>query len=132
MAADDLSWLVAGLEPDGKGAPVLLRQYLRLGGRVLGFNIDPAFANSLDCLILVDLRKTDPQVLRKYISESAGARFQRRHAAVKLLCHGRIEHCAPARDSGRQRVTLLEHFAGPKPHPGPPAIVVAECAQRTT
>ena len=60
---DDLSGLVAGLEPDGKGAPVLLRQYLRLGGRVLGFNIDPGFANSLDCLILVDLRKTDRRLL---------------------------------------------------------------------
>jgi putative hemolysin len=76
---DELSSLIAGLEPDGKGAPVLLRQYLRLGGRVLGFNIDPDFANSLDCLILVDLRKTEPRVLRKYMSESAWARFQQKH-----------------------------------------------------
>ena len=70
--------MIAGLEPDGKGAPVLLRQYLRLGGRVLGFNIDPEFANSLDCLILVDLRKTEPRVLRKYMSESAWATFQQK------------------------------------------------------
>jgi putative hemolysin len=76
---DELSRLIAGVEPDGKGAPVLLRQYLRLGGRVLGFNIDPEFANSLDCLILVDLRKTEPRVLRKYMSESAWAQFQRKH-----------------------------------------------------
>ena len=76
---DQLSSLVAGLEPDGKGAPVLLRQYLRLGGRVLGFSIDPEFGNALDCLILVDLRKTEPRVLRKYMSESAWARFQRKH-----------------------------------------------------
>ena len=76
---EQLSALVAGLEPDGKGAPVLLRQYLRLGGRVLGFNIDPEFGNALDCLILVDLRKTEPRVLRKYMSESAWARFQQKH-----------------------------------------------------
>lgn len=76
---DDLSGLVAGLEPDGKGAPVLLRQYLRLGGRVLGFNIDAGFANALDCLILVDLRKTDPRLLRKYMSAPAWARFQHKH-----------------------------------------------------
>jgi putative hemolysin len=76
---EQLSALVAGLEPDGKGAPVLLRQYLRLGGRVLGFNIDPEFGNALDCLILVDLRKTEPRVLRKYMSESGWARFQQRH-----------------------------------------------------
>lgn len=78
---DDLSSLVAGLEPDGKGAPVLLRQYLRLGGRVLGFNIDADFANSVDCLMLVDLRKTDPKVLRRYMSDSAWARFQQNHRA---------------------------------------------------
>jgi hypothetical protein len=76
---DELSSLVSGLEPDGKGAPVLLRQYLRLGGRVLGFNIDPEFANSLDCLILIDLRKTEPRVLRKYMSQSAWMHFQQRH-----------------------------------------------------
>jgi putative hemolysin len=76
---EQLSAAVAGLEPDGKGAPVLLRQYLRLGGRVLGFNIDPDFGNALDCLILVDLRKTEPRVLRKYMSESAWARFQQKH-----------------------------------------------------
>ena len=81
---DQLSRLIAGLEPDGKGAPVLLRQYLRLGGRVLGFNIDPGFADSLDCLILVDLRKTEPRVLRKYMSESAWARFQRKHRTRSL------------------------------------------------
>ena len=76
---EQLSAAVAGLEPDGKGAPVLLRQYLRLGGRVLGFNIDPDFGNALDCLILVDLRKTEPRVLRKYMSDSAWARFQQKH-----------------------------------------------------
>ncbi|MDE2451228.1 MAG: GNAT family N-acetyltransferase, partial [Gammaproteobacteria bacterium] len=84
---DQLSSLVAGLEPDGKGAPVLLRQYLRLGGRVLGFSIDPEFGNALDCLILVDLRKTEPKVLRKYMSESAWARFQRKHR-VRGARHG--------------------------------------------
>ena len=76
---DELSSLVAGLEPDGKGAPVLLRQYLRLGGRVLGFNIDEDFAGALDCLMLVDLRKTEPRVLRRYMSEPAWTRFQRKH-----------------------------------------------------
>ncbi|MGH8327120.1 MAG: hypothetical protein ACRET2_10195 [Steroidobacteraceae bacterium] len=60
---------------------MLLRQYLRLGGRVLGFNIDADFANSLDCLILVDLRETDPKVLRRYMSASAWARFRQRHRA---------------------------------------------------
>jgi putative hemolysin len=76
-----LSSLVAGLEPDGKSVPVLLRHYLRLGGRMLGFSIDPAFGNALDCLVMVDLRKTDPAVLRRYMSEIAWQRFARRHDA---------------------------------------------------
>jgi hypothetical protein len=48
---------------------------------VLGFNIDASFANSLDCLVLVDLRKTDPRLLRKYMSRSAWASFQQKHRA---------------------------------------------------
>ena len=36
---------------------------------MLGFNIDTGFASSLDCLILIDLRKTEPRLLRKYMSE---------------------------------------------------------------
>ena len=72
---DTLSALLAGLEPDGKGTPVLLRQYLKLGGRVLGFNIDPDFGNTLDCLVLVDLRRTEPRVLEKYMSAQAWERF---------------------------------------------------------
>ncbi len=75
-----LSALVAGLEPDGKGTPVLLRQYLKLGGRVLGFNIDPEFGNALDCLILVNLRKTESRVLQKYMSASAWQSFSQTHA----------------------------------------------------
>ena len=78
---DTLSELLAGLEPDGKGTPVLLRQYLKLGGRVLGFNIDPEFGNSLDCLVLVDLRRTEPRVLQKYMSQAAWQSFSGKHQA---------------------------------------------------
>jgi hypothetical protein len=78
-----LSALVAGLEPDGKGTPVLLRQYLKLGGRMLGFNIDPEFGNALDCLVLVDLRKTDPRVLQKYMSGPAWERFSEAHRRLR-------------------------------------------------
>jgi hypothetical protein len=36
----ELSELVADLEPDKKGVPVLLRQYLNMGGKILAFNLD--------------------------------------------------------------------------------------------
>jgi hypothetical protein len=83
-----LSTIVADLEPDGKGAPVLLRQYLKLGGRMLGFNIDPDFSNSLDCLVLVDLRKTNPRVLRKYMSDAAWDRFSSTHRRIRAATAG--------------------------------------------
>jgi putative hemolysin len=66
---DALSSLVSELESDGKGIPVLLRQYLRLGGQVLAFNVDPQFANTLDGLIVLDLRETDPRTLAKYLGK---------------------------------------------------------------
>jgi putative hemolysin len=74
-----LSALVSDVEPDGKGVPILLRQYLKLGGRLLGFNVDPAFSNSIDCLIMVDLLQTDARVLNKYMG--------REHAEVFLAFH---------------------------------------------
>lgn len=71
---DALAALVEDIEPDRKSVPVLLRQYLKLGGRMLAFNVDAAFNNSIDCLLMVDLRQTDPRVLRKYLPEHAVAR----------------------------------------------------------
>jgi putative hemolysin len=78
-----LSALLGRIESDGKGAPVLLRQYLRLGGRILGFNIDPDFGHTLDCLVLVDLRRTDPAALRKYMTAAAWERFAARHPRLR-------------------------------------------------
>lgn len=67
-------------EGRARTVPVLLRQYLKLGGRVVGFNVDPAFGNCLDCLTIVDLRRTPDEVLGKYMTPESLARF-RAHAA---------------------------------------------------
>lgn len=60
-----------------RSVPVLLRQYLKLGGKVIGFNVDPTFGNCLDCLTVVDLKHTPDQVLAKYMSPPSLARFRR-------------------------------------------------------
>lgn len=76
--AEQLSELVASIEPDGKGLPVLLRQYLRLGGRLLAFSVDPEFSGVLDGLILVDLLRTEQDLLERYLTpEGARAYLQR-------------------------------------------------------
>lgn len=65
--ADDISALVSEIEEDNKGMPVLLRHYLRLNARILSFNVDPAFGYCIDGLIIVDLRTTDPKILRRFM-----------------------------------------------------------------
>jgi putative hemolysin len=77
---DELSARVAQIEPDGKGVPVLLRHYLRLGGRLLGFSVDREFANALDGLIMVDVRQVEPTVLARYMGSSGSIAFCAYHA----------------------------------------------------
>jgi putative hemolysin len=72
---EELSALVADIETDQKGMPILLKQYLKLGGRLLGFNLDPHFSNALDGLIVVDLVKTDPRLLERYMGKEGAASF---------------------------------------------------------
>ena len=72
---EDLSAVVSDIEPSRAGVPVLLRQYLKLGGRLLGFNVDPKFSNALDGLILVDLTKTEPRLLERYLGKSEASEF---------------------------------------------------------
>jgi putative hemolysin len=72
---EELSALVADIETDQKGVPVLLRQYLKLGGKLVSFNVDPNFADALDGLIVVDLAKTDVRVLERYMGKDAARAF---------------------------------------------------------
>lgn len=64
---DELSEVVREVEPDAKGVPVLLGQYLKLGARVLAFNVDHDFGGCIDALVTVDLRRTDDRLLRWYM-----------------------------------------------------------------
>jgi len=77
---DELSRRIAQIEPDGKGVPVLLRQYLQLGGRLLGFNLDRDFADTLDGLIMLDLREVEEAVLARYMGKRGAAAFRAYHA----------------------------------------------------
>jgi len=67
---DELNATVSDIEPDGKGIPILLRHYLNLGGRIVGFNVDGSFSDTLDALLVVDLLKAPPRALAKYMGQS--------------------------------------------------------------
>ena len=76
---DELSEPIEDVEVDGKGLPILLKQYAKVGGRLLGFNVDPKFSDALDGLIVVDLRRSDPAVLERYMGRDGLASFRRFH-----------------------------------------------------
>lgn len=80
--ADALSDVVASIERDGKGVPVLLRQYLKLGGRIAALNVDPDFSSVVDGLVIVDLRRTDDRSLAKYLGADGAARFREFHRSL--------------------------------------------------
>ncbi|MFP5259091.1 MAG: lysophospholipid acyltransferase family protein [Acidobacteriota bacterium] len=85
---DDLLSLIDDIEADRKGIPVLLRQYLKLGGKLLAFNVDKDFSDCLDGLIVVDLLQADRRQLERYMGKEGLAAFQAYHAG------GDVENCA--------------------------------------
>jgi putative hemolysin len=76
---DELSQPITDVEADGKGLPILLRQYAKIGGKLLGFNVDRQFSNVLDGLVVVDLRKTDSAMLERYMGREGAMRFRNQH-----------------------------------------------------
>ncbi|GFK93621.1 hypothetical protein NNJEOMEG_01455 [Fundidesulfovibrio magnetotacticus] len=78
---DRLSELVSSMEADRKGIPVLLRQYLKLGGKLLAFNVDREFSDALDGLIVVDLLETERRQLERYLGRDGLAGFLAHHGA---------------------------------------------------
>jgi putative hemolysin len=78
---EELSASIQDLERDGKGLPVLIRQYLKLGGKLLGFNVDPNFSNALDALVMADLRTAAPAMLDRCMGKEEAAEFRAFHAS---------------------------------------------------
>jgi len=81
---DDVTALVSDVE-GGTSIPVLLRQYLKLGGKIIGFNVDPDFGNCLDGLILVNLMQTEPKVLKRFMGKDGVDTFLNANQTPKPL-----------------------------------------------
>ncbi len=84
----DLSELVSDIERDHKGIPILFKHYVNLGGKFVGYNVDPDFSDVLDALILVDLRESDRRILGRYMGKEGLEAFLRHHNTDRLA------HCA--------------------------------------
>ena len=66
----DISLLVKDIEEDGKDVPVLVKQYMKLGGRFLSFCVDKEFNSTLDGLIVVDLPGAPEKNLKMYMGDN--------------------------------------------------------------
>ncbi len=73
-----LSRVIARID-EGKSVPVLLRQYLGMNGKLVCFNVDPGFNNSLDGLMVVDLRQVPARTLGRYMGQKPAEEYLSYH-----------------------------------------------------
>ena len=76
---DELAEPISDVEEDGKGLPILIRQYAKVGGKLIAFNLDRKFSDVVDGLVVVDLRQTNPGVLERYMGKDGVSAFRRFH-----------------------------------------------------
>jgi putative hemolysin len=60
-----LDQLISDIEPAHMRLPVMLRQYLALNGRIICFNVDREFSNSLDGFLVLNVRDIPLAFIRK-------------------------------------------------------------------
>ena len=76
---EDVSTLVSGLENDGRGVPVLFKQYARMNAKLLKFGMWPEHGNSIVGFMIADFTTAEPKLLRRYMGEDGYRRFREWH-----------------------------------------------------
>jgi putative hemolysin len=61
----NLDSLISEVETRHMKVPVLLRQYIGLNAKIIGFNIDPKFSDALDGFLVLDLKKIPQDMMEK-------------------------------------------------------------------
>jgi putative hemolysin len=88
LMGDDINSLdkfIGDVDEMNSGLPVLLKKYIKLNAKIIGFNVDPKFNNCLDGLIVLDLydipdntieslskEANDVSILRKFYTKKEG------------------------------------------------------------
>ncbi|MDB5014513.1 MAG: family N-acetyltransferase [Daejeonella sp.] len=60
-----LDSIISEVETTHMKVPVLLRQYIALNAKIICFNIDPKFSDSLDGFLMVDLENIPQEMIEK-------------------------------------------------------------------
>jgi len=65
----DLEKMIRKFEPAGVRFPVLIKKYLSQNARVVGFNVDPKFGNSLDGFMYINVKHLPHKTLNLVMNE---------------------------------------------------------------
>jgi putative hemolysin len=68
---DHLKAILTELEDDGKDIPILLKHYMNLNADFHCLGIDANFNDTPGLLLSLDLSKTEPRLVKKYLGENA-------------------------------------------------------------
>ncbi|MCK5674141.1 MAG: lysophospholipid acyltransferase family protein [Spirochaetales bacterium] len=69
MGLKDLDQLIKSIEPDGKGLPVLVRQYAKLGAKFASIGSDIEFRNTPGMLLIVNTGEAPAKTIQRYFAE---------------------------------------------------------------
>lgn len=72
---DAASKIVQEIEPDGKGFPILVKQYTKMGGKAVCFNVDPDFNYCVDGLVSIRMAEADERIIRRYMGADLYAAY---------------------------------------------------------
>jgi len=64
-----LDKVIEDIEPTNYKMPVLLKKYIKLNAKIIGFNIDPKFNNALDGLMILDLFEVPMNIIESLSKE---------------------------------------------------------------
>ncbi|HZL11302.1 MAG TPA: GNAT family N-acyltransferase [Prolixibacteraceae bacterium] len=67
---NSLDKLIGDVDELNSGLPVLLKKYIKLNAKIIGFNVDPKFNNCLDGLIALDLCDVPPNTIESLSKEA--------------------------------------------------------------
>jgi putative hemolysin len=79
----DVQDAITELENNQMGVPMLFKHYLKMGAKMLAFNVDPDFSDVLDCLMVTDLLNTDTHMLSKYMGKESVETYYKFHQKSK-------------------------------------------------